>query len=99
VVVLRKGIQLLIIFTICISTIPTPVNAYRWQENLSWNNGIRVRVFIENVDYWTTDVDFEIYVHLTLIESGYVTDFLSLTFVLYLLTEEMLSQTTVLESH
>ncbi|MFX1368593.1 MAG: hypothetical protein ACFFAY_08355 [Promethearchaeota archaeon] len=85
----RKGAILGIAILLMVSIYPSSVSAYSYWTTWSWDCGIKVNVHVESIDIWATDIPYDIFARLTLLELGNVAEVLSLTFVLKLVTESV----------
>ena len=75
---------------LCITTLVcTPVSAFRSQQTLSWDCGLKYQLIVENADAWSTGQEYAVHITLTLLEIGIVLDFESVTFAVYLVTEDV----------
>jgi len=63
--------------------------ALRGDSTLNWNCGLQLHLLVENNDYWTTGVVSDIYVVVTLLDTGLVTDFLELIVTICVITERV----------
>lgn len=86
----KKGVfvGLLVLCTFLLVSVPS-VDGYYSSETLSWSNGLRISVVCENLDYWVTGTVFSIHLTLTLLATGTVIEFESITCAVYLVTEEV----------
>ena len=95
----RKGVFLGLLVLCMTSLVCTPVSAFRVQENLSWDCGLKYQILVENVDAWSTGQEYEIFVTLTLLEIGIVLGFESVTCAIYLLTEDVQVSIQTINNH
>lgn len=95
----RKGVVYGLLVLCMSSLVCTPVSAYFYQETLSWDCGLKYRILIENVDIWSTDKEYAVYVTLTLLEIGIVQGFQSVTCALFLHTNDVLTTVQTINNH
>ena len=95
----RKEVLLGLLVLCMTSLICTPVSAFYYQETLSWESGLKYSISVENVDIWSTDKEYAVYVTLTLLEIGIVQSFESVTCALYLHTEDVVVSVQTINDH
>ena len=95
----RNGALLGILVLCMTSLVCTPASAFYYQETVSWECGLTYSVLVENVDIWSTDKEFAVYVTLTLLEIGIVQGFESVTCALYLHTEDVVVSVQTINDH
>ena len=95
----RKGVLVGLISLMLLSLSCAPVSAMRSSATLTWGVcGLKVGVRCENSDFWTTDVESDIHIRLTLADLGSVAEFIDLTLVLLLITESNDSEVFAMDS-
>ena len=95
----RKG-ALLGLLVLCMTPLVcTPVSAFYRQETVSWDCGLKYGIVVENIDIWSTDKEYAVYVTLTLLEVGIVQGFESVTCALYLHTNDVVVSVQTINDH
>ncbi|TFG26611.1 hypothetical protein EU527_19565 [Candidatus Thorarchaeota archaeon] len=82
-----KGVVLSLLILVIVCQLPVQVEAGRSEQTLYWQCGLRIRVQVENNDFWTTDSVSEIYFILTLLDRGNITEIQALIFEITVVTE------------
>ena len=84
-----KGVIAVAVMCILLAQMPLYVSAGRTDTTMYWDCGLKIGISVENLDYWTTFSDSEIYFTLTLRDAGNVTSFHYLKFRVWLVTEKV----------
>ncbi len=95
----RKAVILGLLVLCMTAPVITPVSAFRYQETLSWDCGLKYQILLENVDAWSTGQEYAVHVTITLLEIGIVLDFESVTFAIYLVTEDVQVYVQTINNH
>jgi len=83
----RKGVFLSLAIILMVAMTPMSVEAYNNSTTWTWQCGIRVNVHIESIDLWSTAFPYDIIARLTLLDLGLVSQVLSITFAIKLITK------------
>lgn len=95
----RKRVVYGLLILCMIPLVCTPVSAFYYQETVSWECGLKYRVLVENIDIWSTDKQYAVYVTLTLLEIGIIQSFESVTCALYLHTNDVVTSVQTINNH
>lgn len=95
----RRAVFLGLLALCMTALVVTPVSAFRYQETLSWDCGLKYQIVCENVDAWSTGQEYPVYVTITLLEKGIINDFESVTFAIYLVTEDVQVYVQTMDDH
>jgi hypothetical protein len=82
-----KGLVVILLLSIMVLQMPTLIDAGHSGRYLSWEDGLRINVDVENIDFWITGSVSKIFFSLSLLNEGLVEDFKTLIMEVNVVTE------------
>lgn len=84
----RKGVCIGLIVLMILSICPQPASAWRSDRTHNWTNGMSIACHVEYSDFWTTGVVNDVFMRLTLLDTGTVAEFFEIVVFIKLETEQ-----------